>query len=116
MIIQTAVRLPNGKLGRRAVSIAEIIGYDSVADTFSFGEVFRWDPLNDSFEFVGEMNSSLLEQKIAPKRGIPPHKKREIYATLRRRARVLEKLSDNGVKGYHEFYRVISKAQKDGIF
>jgi flagellar protein FlaI len=116
VIIQTAVKLPNGKLGRRAVSISEIISYDSISDSFSFGEVFRWDPINDGFEFVGEMNSYLLEQKIGPKRGIPQHKKREIYAVVRRRARVLEKLSENGVKGYHEFYRVISKAQKEGVF
>ena len=116
VVIQTAVRLPNGKLGRRAVSVAEIIGYDSVADTFSFGEVFRWDPIKDSFEFVGDMNSYILEQKIAPKRGIPAHKKREIYALVRRRARVLEKLSESDVRDYYEFYRVISKAQKQGIF
>ena len=98
------------------MSIAEIISYDSIADTFSFGEVFQWDPVSDSFNFVGEMNSYLLEQKIAPKMGIPPHKKREIYAVLRRRARVLKKLSDSGVKGYFEFYKIISKAQKEGIF
>ena len=72
--------------------------------------------MNDTFEFVGDMNSYLLEQKIAPKRGIPPSKKREIYAVLRRRARVLEKLNDSGVTNYHEFYKVIAKAQRDGVF
>ena len=116
VVIQSAVKLPNGKLGRRAVSISEIIGYDSVDGTFSFAEIFRWDPMNDTFEFVGDMNSYLLEQKIAPKRGIPPSKKREIYAVLRRRARVLEKLNDSGVTNYHEFYKVIAKAQRDGVF
>ena len=116
VVIQSAVKLPNGKLGRRAVSISEIIGYDSVDGTFSFAEIFRWDPMNDTFEFVGDMNSYLLEQKIAPKRGIPPSKKREIYAFLRRRARVLEKLNDSGVTNYHEFYKVIAKAQRDGVF
>ena len=116
VVIQSAVKLPNGKLGRRAVSISEIIGYDSVDGTFSFAEIFRWDPVNDTFEFVGDMNSYLLEQKIAPKRGIPPSKKREIYAVLRRRARVLEKLNDSGVTNYHEFYKVIAKAQRDGVF
>lgn len=116
IVIQSAVKLPNGKLGRRAVSISEIIGYDSVDGTFSFAEIFRWDPVTDEFEFVGDMNSYLLEQKIAPKRGIPPHKKREIYSVLRRRARVLEKLNDSGVTDYHEFYKVIAKAQRDGVF
>ena len=116
VVIQSAVKLPSGKLGRRAISISEIIGYDSVDGTFSFAEIFRWDPVNDTFEFVGDMNSYLLEQKIAPKRGIPPHKKREIYSVLRRRVRVLEKLNDSGVTNYHEFYKVIAKAQRDGVF
>ena len=43
VVIQTAVTLPNGKMGRRAVSINEIVGYDSSVDAFSFVEVFRWD-------------------------------------------------------------------------
>ena len=116
VVIQSAVRLPGGKIGRRALSISEIISYDSSADAFSFAEIFRWNPLNDEFEFIGELNSYILEQKIAPKLGIPPHKKRDIYALVRRRARILEKLAQKGVKGYYEFYKVISKAQKDGIF
>ena len=98
------------------MSIAEIIGYDSAGDSFSFAEIFRWDPVKDEFEFVGENNSYILENKIAPKRGIPPHKKRDIYALVRRRARIMEKLSQSGAKDYYDFYRVISKAQKEGIF
>ena len=116
VVIQSSVRLPNGKVGRRAVSISEIISYDSAADSFSFAEVFQWDPVTDTFEFVGENNSYLLEYKIAPMRGIPPTKKRQIYSLVKRRARILEKLSQSGVNDYYEFYKVISKAQKEGIF
>ena len=116
IVIQSSVKLPNGRMGRRAMSIAEIIGYDSAGDSFSFAEIFRWDPVKDEFEFVGENNSYILENKIAPKRGIPPHKKRDIYALVRRRARIMEKLSQSGAKDYYDFYRVISKAQKEGIF
>ena len=103
-------------LGRRALSIAEIISYESSSDTFSFAEIFRWDPQNDSFVFVGETNSYNLEHKIGPRRGIPPSKRREIYAVVRRRARILERLSQSGVKNYHDFYTLISKAQKEGTF
>ena len=116
VVIQTAVTLPNGKVGRRAVSINEIVGYDSAYDSFSFVEVFRWDPVKDVFEFVGHMNSYILEQKIAPKQGIPPNKKRQIYTLVTRRARILEKLAQSGVKDFHEFFKVISKAQRQGIF
>ena len=116
IVIQSAVRLPNGKMGRRAVSIAEIISYDSAADTFSFAEVFRWDPISDEFEFIGESNSYILETKIAPMHGIAVHKRREIYSLVRRRAKILEKLTQSGVTSYDEFYQVITKAQKQGVF
>ena len=116
VVIQTSVTLPNGKAGRRAVSINEIVGYDSASDSFSFVEVFRWDPIKDVFEFSGNMNSYMMEQGIAPKKGIPSHKKRQIYGLLTKRARVLEKLSQNNVKDFNEFYRVIAKAQREGIF
>lgn len=116
IVIQSQVKLPNGKLGRRAMSINEIIGYDTATESFSFTEVFRWNPVTDEFEFTGEMNSYILEHKIAPMRGIAPHKKKQIYALVKRRARILEKLSENGVSEYNEFYKVIAKAQKEGIF
>ncbi len=116
VVIQTAVELPSGKLGRRAVSISEIIGYDSANDAFSFVEVFRWDPVHDKFEFLGEMNSYLLEERIAPAKGIPANKKRQIYAMLRRRARILQKLSETDKTDFIEFYKVIAKAQRQGIF
>ena len=116
-VIQSAVKLPNGKMGRRAVSINEIVGYDPTSNSFSFVEVFRWDPAKDIFEFVGHKNSYLLEQKIAQRRGIPPNRKWEIYTLLERRAKVLEKLHrEKGITGYYELLNVISRAQQEGIF
>jgi flagellar protein FlaI len=73
VVIQSAVRLPNGKEGRRIISISEIVGYDPSSDSFSYIEVFRWNPANDTFEFTGHMNSYLLEEVIAAKRGLPPN-------------------------------------------
>ena len=70
--IQSMVRLPNGKDGRRVIGINEIVGYDSFSDSFSFIKVFRWNPVDDTFEFSGYMNSYLLEEKIAMQRGLPP--------------------------------------------
>jgi flagellar protein FlaI len=116
VVIQSSVRLPNGKEGRRIISMNEIVGYDSSSDSFSFIEVFRWNPANDTFEFTGYMNSYLLEEVIAAKRGIPPHRKRDIYAELTRRANILRKLKEQGVTGFDELYKVISKAYKEGVF
>jgi flagellar protein FlaI len=115
-IIQSSVRLPNGKDGRRILSISEIVGYDSSSDSFSYVEVFRWNPVNDTFEFTGHMNSYLLEEVIAFKRGLPPNRKREIYAELSRRANILRRLKDQGVIKFQDVYKVISKAYREGVF
>ena len=115
-IIQVAVRLPNGDTGRRAVSINEIISYDSKEDVFNFVEVFRWDPATDTFEFTGDQNSYLLEYRIAAGRGYPPARRRQIYSLVQRRARILEKLSDSGLNEYAEVYKVLAKANREGLF
>ncbi|MCI0836530.1 MAG: type II/IV secretion system ATPase subunit [Chloroflexi bacterium] len=115
-VMQVAVRLPDGSVGRRAISINEIVNYDSAADAFSFVEVFQWDPVTDTFDFTGFNNSYLLEQIIAPARGYPPARRRQIYSLVKRRARILEKLAASGLEGYQEVYRTIAKAIKDGVF
>ncbi|MBI4306243.1 MAG: type II/IV secretion system ATPase subunit, partial [Chloroflexi bacterium] len=116
VVIQMAVRLPNGKTGRRALSINEIVGYDSETGSFSFVEAFKWDPATDAFEFSGNMNSYVLEHKIAVNRGYPFAKRRQVYTLLQRRARVLEKLADQGVTGFYDLYKVLAKANREGVF
>jgi len=117
VVVQSAVKLPTGKMGRRVLSINEVIGFDTVKQSFSFVEVFRWDPVNDIFEFTGDMNSYLLEQKIAVKRGISSHKKKRIYLELDRRAQILERLhKEQGVSGFYELLQVLAKAQREGLF
>ena len=113
--IQSMVRLPNGKEGRRVLSVNEIVGYDSSSDSFSFIEVFRWNPVEDIFEFSGYMNSYLLEERIAMARGIPPNQKRSIYPELTRRANILKKLHQQKVDDFYELYQVISQAYREGV-
>jgi flagellar protein FlaI len=115
-IMCSAVRLPNGKLGRRITAISEIIGYDPVANSFAFVEIFRWDPVKDEFEFVGFNNSYLLEQRIAPSRGLPDKKRRQIYKEVDRRGALLQKLGESGVTNFYELFKLLSKAQKQGLF
>jgi flagellar protein FlaI len=117
VICQNAVKLPNGKIGRRATSISEIVGYDPVSETFSYVEVFHWNQANDSFEFIGKKNSYLLEERIAIKRGIPPGEKWRIYDVVERRAKILKKLhKDKGVTDFFELLKVLAKAQQEGLF
>ncbi|MFQ6027757.1 MAG: type II/IV secretion system ATPase subunit [Dehalococcoidia bacterium] len=116
VIIQSMVRLPNGKNGRRILSISEIVGYDTVTDSFSYIEVFRWNSVNDTFEFTGHMNSYLLEEVISLKVGLPPTRKREIYDEMFRRAEILSQFKDQGVIAFDDVYKTLAKAYREGIF
>ncbi len=116
IIIQAAVRGPDGNTVRRIVSINEIVEYDSSDNTFSFVTAFRWKAEDDTFEFPGDMNSYLLEQKVATKRGIPESKSRTIYAELRKRAAILEKLAKRGgLDSFDKLFAVIAEAYKQGL-
>ncbi|MDX1992607.1 MAG: type II/IV secretion system ATPase subunit [bacterium] len=115
-VIQSAVRLADGRSARRVLSINEIIGYDPLTESFSFLEAFRWNPANDTFEFPGYMNSYLLEQIIAIKRGIPPHRRKDIYDEVKRRAKILEKLhKEKGVTDFHELFGVLAEARRQKL-
>jgi len=62
------------------------------------------------------MNSYLLEQQIAIRRGIPPHKRKAIYDELKRRARIFEKLhKEKGVTDFHEFFQILSEARRQNL-
>ena len=116
-IIQSAVRLADGRSARRVMSVNEIIGYDPTTESFSFLEAFRWNPSTDEFEFPGYMNSYLLEQIVAIKRGIPPHRRKEIYNEVKRRAKIFEKLhKEKGITDYYEFFQVLAEARKQKLF
>jgi flagellar protein FlaI len=116
-VLMGMVKLPNGKVGRRVTSIAEIVGWDSSSQTFNIAEAFKYNEATDSFMFTGHMASYILEFKIAPMLGIPGHKKQRIYDQVERRANILAKLhKEMGVTGFYEILEVLSKAQKDGLF
>ncbi len=115
-VIQSAVRLADGKSARRVMSINEIIGYDPLTNSFSFLEAFRWNPATDTFEFPGYMNSYLLEQVIAQKRGIPPHRRKEVYNEVKRRAKIFEKLhTEKGITDFYDFFQVLAEARRQKL-
>ena len=115
VIITSSVALPNGTPVRRVISINEIISYDPASDSFSYVEMFRWNAYSDTYEFVGYQNSYLLEQVIAPKKGISPNNRRRIYGELAKRAEVLKKLHQTQYTRFYDFYTVLSKAYREGL-
>jgi flagellar protein FlaI len=116
VVIQAAVRRPDGRMVRRVLSVNEIIGYDSSSGSFSYIEVFRWNPSNDTFEFPGNMNSFLLEERIAPRKGIPPNKRKSIYAELEKRARIFQRLHDERhIRSFDDFFKILAEAHRQGL-
>jgi flagellar protein FlaI len=115
VVIQSAVRRPDGKLVRRVLSVSEIVGYNPQKGGVSFIEVFQWDPVTDTHVFTGYGSSYLLEQKIATRLGIPPNKKRLIYDEVEKRAKILRKLHEQGITDFYEFFKSIAKIQKSGL-
>jgi flagellar protein FlaI len=116
VVICQQVRLAKGGLGRRLTSVNEIVSYDSIGDSFSFIEVFNWNPLDDTFQFRGFQNSYLLENKIAPRRGFPEEKRRQIYKILKQRSDVLKRIADQGKTNFYDVYAILSKAYREGYF
>ena len=115
VVIQMAVRGPNGGLLRRILSINEIVDYDPNSNSFSFVTAFRWRPDNDTFEFPAYMNSFLLEEKIARMRGYTEMNKRKIYDDLNKRARILEKLKGQNIEGFKELFQLMTEARRQGL-
>lgn len=115
-VIQAAVRSPSGKKVRRVLSVNEILGYDPTTESFSFIEAFRWNPVTDGFDFPGNMNSFLMEEVIAMKRGIPPHKRKSVYSDLKKRARIFERIhKDRGVRDFDSFFQILAEAHTQGL-
>ncbi len=109
------MNVPGKGMARRITSINEIIGYDPSSQAFSFVETFQWDASKDAFKFTGNNNSYLLENHIATKRGLPKNKRRRIYKELDRREKVLMKMHDAGVLGFYELFRMMGRAEEEGI-
>jgi flagellar protein FlaI len=116
VLIQAAVKVPGKGMVRRVTSVNEIVGYDPTSESFSFIESFRWNPATDTFDFPGFMNSYILEEKIALKRGIPPFKRKVIYTELKRRAKILQRLHvERKLKNFYDVFQVLAEAQRQKL-
>ncbi len=115
VLIQSAVRRPDGKVVRRVLSINEIVGYNPQTKGFSYVEAFSWDPVTDTFTFKGDGSSYLLEQKVARRLGIPTHKTKIVYDEIEKRAKILKKISESKMNDYYDFYGMVVKIEKRGL-
>jgi len=115
VIIQSAVRRPDGSTVRRQLACSELVGYDPDSGGFSFVEAFHWDAVTDVHEFTGKGSSFLLENKVATMLGIPEHKKAVVYMEVEKRAKILERLHKAGYVDFYDLFKMIAKVKAQGL-
>jgi len=98
---------------RRVTSVQEIEGYSKEMDGVVTRQVFSWDPVEDEINFQGMNNSYVLEEQIATLLGYADT--REIYDDLDFRARLIERMIEENILGYHEVNDAIESFQRDGV-
>ena len=98
---------------RRVTSVQEIEGYSKEMDGVVTRQVFRWDPVEDEIIFQGMNNSYVLEEQIATLLGYADT--RDIYDDLAYRAKLIERMIEEGVLGYDEVNDAIAGFQRDGV-
>ncbi|WP_254822506.1 type II/IV secretion system ATPase subunit [Haloglomus halophilum] len=98
---------------RRVTSVQEIEGYSKEMDGVVTRQAFYWDPVDDEIVFQGMNNSYVLEEQIASLLGYADTRK--IYDDLQFRARVIERMIQEGILDYHDVIETIADFQRDGV-
>jgi flagellar protein FlaI len=115
VVIQSAVKRPDGQLVRRMISCNELVGFNPETQGFTFVEMFTWEPITDTFIWSGKGSSYLLENKIATMLGMPDSKKSEIYLEVEKRAKILERLHKAGYTKFWDLFTMMTKIKKQGL-
>jgi flagellar protein FlaI len=115
VVIQSAVKRPDGQLVRRMISCNELVGFNPETQGFTFVQMFTWEPISDTFVWTGKGSSFLLESKIATMLGMPDSKKSEIYLEVEKRAKILERLHKAGYTKFWDLFHMMTKIKKQGL-
>lgn len=115
VVIQSAVKRPDGQLVRRMISINELVGFNPETQGFTFVPMFTWEPVTATFVWSGKGSPFLLENKIATMLGMPDSKKSEIYLEVEKRAIILEQLHKAGYTKFWDLFHMMTKIKKQGF-
>jgi flagellar protein FlaI len=115
VVIQSAVKRPDGQLVRRMISCNELVGFNPETQGFTFVQMFTWEPVSDTFVWTGKGSSFLLENKIATMLGMPESRKAEIYLEVEKRAKILERLHKAGYTKFWDLFHMMTKIKKQGL-
>ena len=86
---------------RRVSEVLEVERYDKKEDKVIVNEVFKWDPVSDSFY---SPNGSVILKKLSEYLGISPEK---IKRDIKERAEILDMALKRNVRDYEEFGKIV---------
>jgi flagellar protein FlaI len=87
---------------RRCKQIVEIVDIDPMTKEILTNEVFRWDPVQDQFQFSGK---SYVMERIRGQHGMS---KEEMLEELRRRVDILEWLKEHKIRAFKDVARMVA--------
>jgi flagellar protein FlaI len=111
IIFQSAVNV-NRRFLRRVIGVEEFIGYSKEAGGVLTRNVFKWDSATDTLYFRGNNNSYILEKRIALEHGYSEPK--DVYKEFRRREKIIRKMIELDITGYHEVNKILSDYYENG--
>jgi flagellar protein FlaI len=111
IIFQSAVNV-NRRFLRRVIGVEEFIGYSREEGGVLTRNVFKWDSATDKLYFRGNNNSYILEKRIALEHGYSEAK--DVYKDLRRREKIIQKMVELDITGYHEVNKILSDYYENG--
>jgi flagellar protein FlaI len=111
IIFQSAVNV-NRRFLRRVTGVEEFIGYNKEAGGVLSRNVFKWDSATDNLYFRGNNNSYILEKRIAVEHGYQEPK--DVYKDLRYREKIIRKMIELDITGYHEVNKILSDFYENG--
>jgi flagellar protein FlaI len=114
-LFQAAVQGKDGKPIRRVLSINEIVGYNSAADSVMFIPIFTWDPSTDTVTYRGKGSSNLILTKVLLKRGLSKKDEGTLYEELELRAKILETMIQKKIFNYYDVYNYMVKSKEIGL-
>ena len=100
--IQVTARV-KGKRVRRCKQIVEIIDIDPKTKEILTNEVFRWDPVEDTFVYSGK---SYILEKIRAGSGMS---KEEMTEEIKRRVKILKWIQQKGFRSYKEVAKIVAE-------
>lgn len=111
IIFQSAVNV-NRRFLRRVTGVEEFIGFNKEAGGVLSRNVFKWDSATDNLYFRGNNNSYILEKRIALEHGYSEPK--DVYKDLRQREKIIRKMLELDITGYHEVNKILSDYYENG--